>query len=61
MPVVKLKEFRILFSRKDVGKFYQNIQRHIPENTVTCISDYRRVLDWIVGFIATYTFTHSEL
>jgi hypothetical protein len=24
---------------------------------VTCISDYRRVLDWTIGFIAPYTFT----
>jgi hypothetical protein len=35
----------------------QTVRRHVPEylnfNIVTCISDYRRVLDWTIGFIDT--------
>jgi hypothetical protein len=36
----------------------QQVRRRCLFVIVTCVSDYRRRLDWLIGFIAPYTFTH---
>jgi hypothetical protein len=42
MPLLLCKFFLILNINIDI---------------VTCISDYSRCLDWMIGFIAPYTYT----